>query len=102
MNAEQIAEHKAVCQTCQTSYSWTLCLTLQHEQEREKMIQENDAPYCCGDDATLPDGVEITRTHFTGQPLAVCYRCDDFRCAYWECPCELVHECTTDDEGADE
>lgn len=63
---------------------------------------ENDAPFCCGDDATLPDGVEIVRARFTGQSIAVCYRCDEFRCAYWECPCELVHECTTDDEGADE
>lgn len=59
------------------------------------MTLENDAPYCCGDDATLPEGVEIIRARFTGGSVAVCYRCDDFRCAYWECPCELVHECVT-------
>lgn len=56
-------------------------------------VDEYEAPYCCGDEATLPNGVEITRSRFTGQAVAVCYLCEDFRSVYWECPCELVHEC---------
>jgi hypothetical protein len=53
----------------------------------------DDAPYCCGDDATLPDGITISR----GSAIASCGFCG-YRCAYWECACELVHECNGGDE----
>ena len=49
---------------------------------------EYEAPYCCGEDITLPNGVNISR----GTAFATCDFCS-FKCAYWECPCELVHEC---------
>lgn len=39
-----------------------------------------------------PDSVTISRAHFTGAAVATCSACS-FTCAYWECACELVHEC---------
>lgn len=52
-----------------------------------------ETEYCCGSEATLPAGIRISNARFTGNPIAECDLCGDFRCAYWECPCELVHDC---------
>lgn len=51
-------------------------------------VEEYDAP-CC--DALLPHGVNISR----GTAFATCDFCS-FKCAYWECACELVHDCEDD------
>jgi len=40
----------------------------------------------------LPDGVRVYLGRFTGSPVAVCDHCDYMR-GYWECACELVHDC---------
>jgi len=46
---------------------------------------------CC--DAVLPDGVSVS----FGTAIASCERCS-YRCAYWECACELRHDCAEEDE----
>jgi|688.fasta_scaffold1860513_2 DNA-directed RNA polymerase subunit RPC12/RpoP len=49
--------------------------------------------YCdCGE--PIPDGVEFYNTRITGEPRARCSHCD-WVSAYWDCPCDLVHECQT-------
>ena len=42
----------------------------------------------------LPSDVTITGSHFAGTPVATCDACD-YRCVYWDCVCELDHECKT-------
>ena len=44
--------------------------------------------------SVLPDGVSVS----FGHAIATCERCS-FRCAYWECACELRHDCS---EGQDD
>jgi hypothetical protein len=46
---------------------------------------------CCG--ASLPDGVSVS----FGFAVATCSRCS-YRCAYWECACELRHDCAEEEE----
>lgn len=46
---------------------------------------EDDEHFC---EAELPDGISIAR----GTAFASCYKCG-YRCAYWECACDLVHDC---------
>ena len=41
---------------------------------------------------TVPAGVMVTSARWTGAPLAVCAWCDG-RCGYWDCACDLVHDC---------
>lgn len=41
--------------------------------------------------------IEITRSHFGGQPVARCKQCG-WTCVYWEDPQELEHECITEEE----
>jgi hypothetical protein len=41
---------------------------------------------CC--EASVPSKVNIA----FGTAMASCERCS-YRCAYWECPCELRHDC---------
>lgn len=50
-------------------------------------VDEYETP-CC--DSLLPHGVNISR----GTAFATCDFCS-FKCASWECACELVHECET-------
>lgn len=45
----------------------------------------------------LPDGVSVGFSQFSGTYRAVCERCS-FVSAYWECPCELRHDCAEEDE----
>jgi len=40
----------------------------------------------------LPDGMLIYRSRLAGNPTALCMRCD-YSCGYWECACDLVHDC---------
>lgn len=51
-----------------------------------EMLCESCAP-CC-ENPKLPNGVNVTY----GTAIATCSYCS-YRCAYWECACELVHEC---------
>jgi hypothetical protein len=60
----------------------------------EETLDEMET-YCCGQEATLPNGIVLTSARFTGNPIAQCEFCA-YRCAYWECHCELEHECKED------
>ena len=40
----------------------------------------------------MPEGISIHRTILAGNLVATCKHCD-YVCAYWECACELVHDC---------
>lgn len=40
----------------------------------------------------LRAGMTIDRTRITGQPVAECAGCK-FVSAYWECACDLEHNC---------
>jgi hypothetical protein len=40
----------------------------------------------------LPDGVRVYRSHMAGNLVASCDRCG-YVCGYWECGCELAHDC---------
>ena len=40
----------------------------------------------------LPDGMRVYRTRLAGNLVAECERCDKVF-AYWECACELAHDC---------
>lgn len=39
-----------------------------------------------------PETIEFYRTTFTGEGRARCTECE-FVSAYWECACELYHDC---------
>ena len=41
---------------------------------------------------TPPESVEFDCARFTGNPVARCTQCE-FVCVYWECNCELFHDC---------
>jgi len=43
----------------------------------------------------LPDGMRTYRTRLAGNLVAACERCD-YVCAYWECACDLAHDCESD------
>lgn len=45
--------------------------------------------YCC-EDPQLPKGMEVGHGLFGGY-RAIC-ECG-YSCAYWDCACELVHDC---------
>lgn len=49
--------------------------------------------FCC--EADLPNGVSVGRSWFGGQVVARCAYCG-FSAVYFDCACELVHDC----EGA--
>ena len=55
-------------------------------------VDEYEAPYCsvCEDSPmlSLPKGVNVSPSG----TMATCDFCS-FKCGYWECSCELVHEC---------
>jgi len=40
----------------------------------------------------LPEGMRTYRTRLAGNLMAECERCDRVF-AYWECACELAHDC---------
>jgi len=42
--------------------------------------------------APLPDGMRVHRTILAGNLVATCGRCG-YVCAYWDCACELAHDC---------
>ena len=48
---------------------------------------------CC--DAGLPSGVVVGFSRFGGSYVASCENCG-FVCAYWDCACELAHDCVKD------
>ena len=50
---------------------------------------EDDAHFC---ETELPDGISIAR----GTAFASCYKCG-YKCGYWECACDLVHDCEDED-----
>lgn len=43
-------------------------------------------------DTELPKSVYFSNTRITGASIAECSACG-FKSAYWECACDLVHEC---------
>jgi hypothetical protein len=73
----------------------TLDLYLYYTDLVARAWAEVENTHVCGN-VELPEGVTITHAHITGQAIAECSRCEDFRVAYWECACELVHECVED------
>jgi hypothetical protein len=40
----------------------------------------------------VPAGVCVVLTQWTGGPVARCQGCG-FMCGYWDCVCELSHDC---------
>ena len=54
-------------------------------------LLEIEEDVCC--EAILPDGISVS----FGTAIASCERCS-YRCAYWECACELRHDCAEEDE----
>lgn len=46
--------------------------------------------YCCNGD--VPNGMTVYRSTITGCLVTRCDSCDTIW-AYWECACELAHEC---------
>ena len=46
--------------------------------------------YCC--DSKTPNGMTIYHSHFGGNLVAKCNSCTTIW-GYWECACELVHDC---------
>lgn len=40
----------------------------------------------------VPAGVSVGRSRLAGTLLAECAVCG-WRCAYWECACDLAHDC---------
>ena len=46
--------------------------------------------YCC--DSKTPNGMTIYHSHFGGNLVAECNSCTTIW-GYWECACELVHDC---------
>ena len=54
------------------------------------MVLVVDEDFCCG--ALIPERMSVAR----GTAMASC-PCG-FRCGYWECACELIHDCVLEDE----
>jgi hypothetical protein len=46
--------------------------------------------YCC-ENAQMPKGMKAGHGLFGGY-VATCENCN-YVCGYWECACELVHDC---------
>lgn len=40
----------------------------------------------------LPKGINTYYAHLSGAYVASCVNCE-YVCAYWECACELAHNC---------
>lgn len=45
----------------------------------------------CGT-SDLPKNISYGISRLSGSLVATCSNCN-FVCAYWDCPCELEHEC---------
>jgi len=58
---------------------------------------DDTRPLCeyCGCDTELQYSVKIHTAHLGGHAVATCSECD-FTCVYWDCACDLVHECEAD------
>jgi hypothetical protein len=54
-------------------------------------IEDNTEEWCCGDSAEMPKSVTASYKTFGGY-TATCSKCN-FVCGYWECACELQHDC---------
>jgi hypothetical protein len=50
---------------------------------------------CCGS-VDLPNGMSYGVSRLGGGLVATCANCS-FVCAYWDCVCELVHDCVKDE-----
>lgn len=46
---------------------------------------------CC-DNPVIPKGIQTGYARLSGAYVATCDNCD-YVCAYWDCPCELAHDC---------
>lgn len=57
----------------------------------EKFISDVFDYECC-ENPELPSGVSVGFSRISGAYVAKCSKCS-FVCAYWECACELVHDC---------
>lgn len=42
----------------------------------------------------LPKKIKTGFSHFGGSYIASCTKCE-FKSAYWECACDLIHDCKT-------
>lgn len=61
-----------------------------YNQTAEIYAEESDNWHTCEE---LQTGVTITQTRIVGNAIAECANCN-FKCANWECACELAHDCT--------
>lgn len=53
-------------------------------------IENVEEWFCC--DSQGPKGMSFGMSSFGGAYVAKCSKCS-YVCAYWECPCELEHDC---------
>jgi len=52
----------------------------------------NDTTYENEHGCVAPTSIQFSHAHFSGNFVATCTSCK-FVCAYWDCVCDLVHEC---------
>ena len=65
--------------THETQMSWAEVAELTHESaDHEGHV--------------APDSISTGHTQFSGAYVATCNLCD-YVCAYWDCACELEHDC---------
>lgn len=53
-------------------------------------LMDFEEDVCC--DSPTPKGIYFYSAHMTGGAVAQCHNCT-FTCVYWECDCELEHNC---------
>ena len=74
-----------------------------------RKCEQNDPTYryddCPNDDiddynegCVAPDSISTGHAHFSGAYVATCNLCD-YVCAYWDCACELEHDCVDLKDG---
>lgn len=63
------------------------CMNVQNVQLGKGKVMED---YCC--DSGIPNGMTVYRSRFGGNVVAECETCPTIW-GYWECACELAHEC---------
>lgn len=56
----------------------------------QKQLQNEEEIYCC-ENAQMPKGMKAGYGLFGGY-VASCENCK-YVCAYWDCACELAHDC---------
>jgi len=77
-----------------------LCATCNNDSKRYAYLGKDE--YECEDcyevcTEPAPESIEFYNTRITGTGVASCKNCS-FTCVYWECACELSHDCESENE----